>query len=343
VTVPLVGLPQEISTVESTAEVAKGVGDFVLATYWAPTPLPANRQFFFQVYGTSPVIEAIGLTVSNMDAATAPSSGLPEGYSVQFTRVFPVGNQEPPVTFVVPIDPIAITGPIVLRLSFEDATDLMTGSFSLDGGVTFQSPFPAIQAFELAPDGELLLGAAAIPAVEPPPSCPYSIAPARVRFQRMDQPSGDQAFRMSGTAEVPAGYPPSYEPPIQGVTLSALSGTGLAQGFVVPGGGAPPNAGCGPKDGWKQRGLTYTYTNESNLLPPACSTSANGLRKVKLVDTRGKNGRIKFSLLARPTSFSSGSPLPAAATIELAGPGGETICASTPLACTPSSKSLRCK
>src|SRR5262249_44319787 len=150
------------------------------------------------------------------------------------------------------------------------------------------------------------------------------------------QPSGDQAFRISGTAYVPAGYPPSYEPPIQGVTLTATSGTVLAAAFVVPGGGAPPNAGCGPKDGWKQRGTTYTYTNESNLLPPACTTSANGLRKAKLADTRGRNGRIKFSLLARPTSLSRGAPLPAAATIELTGPGGATICASTPLACTRS-------
>src|SRR5262245_8224775 len=248
VTVPFVGLPQEISTVESTEEVANGLGHFVVASYWNPTPLPANRQLFFQVYGTSPVIEATGLTVSNMDAATAPSSGLPEGYSVQFTRVFPVGNQEPPVTFVVPIDPLAITGRIVLRLSFEDATDLMTASFSLDGGITFQSPFPAIQAFKLSSDGELLLGAAAIPTVEPPPTCPYSIAPAKVRFQRTDQPPGDRAFRMSGTAFIPAGYPPSYEPPIQGVTLVATSGTGLVEAFVVPGGGAPPNAGCGPKD-----------------------------------------------------------------------------------------------
>jgi hypothetical protein len=342
VTVPLVGLTQEISTVESTEEVANGLGDFVITTYWDPT-LPTNRQFFFQVYGTSPVIEASGLTVSNMDAATAPSSGVPAGYSVQFSRVFPLGNQEPPVAFVVPIDPLAITGPIALRLSFDDATDLMTASFSLDGGATFQSPFAAIQAFKLAPDGELLVGAAAIPTAEPPSSCPYSIAPARVRFQRMNEPAGEQAFRMSGTAHIPVGYPPFYEPPVQGVTLVALSGTGLAQGFVVPGGGAPPNGGCGPKDGWKQRGSAYTYTNESNLLPPACTNSANGLRKVKLVDTRIRNGKIKFSLLARPTSFSSPAPLLASASIGLTGPGGESICASTPLVCVATSKSLKCK
>ena len=69
----------------------------------------------------------------------------------------------------------------------------------------------------------------------------------------------------------------------------------------------------------------------------------DGLRKVKLVDTRSRNGRIKFSLLARPTSFSSGAPLLASASIELSGPGGESICATTPLVCVASGKSLKCK
>src|SRR5262245_13279557 len=95
VTIPLVGLPQEISTVESTEELANGQGNFVITSYWAPAPLAANRQFFLQIYGTSPAIEASGLTLSNLDASTAASSGQPVGYSVQFSRVFPVGNEEP--------------------------------------------------------------------------------------------------------------------------------------------------------------------------------------------------------------------------------------------------------
>src|SRR5262245_55280525 len=343
VTVPFVGLPQEISTVESTAEVANGLGDFVLASYWDPTLLPANRQFFFQVYGTSPVIEATGVTVSNMDAATAPSAGLPEGFSVQFTRVFPLGNQEPPVTFVVSIDPLAITGPIVLRLSFEDATDLMTASFSLDGGATFQSPFPAIQAFKLSPDGELLLGAAAIPTVEPPPTCPHVIQPVKFKFQRLDAAPGDQKFRISGTVKS-VGVPPAIDPMSEGLTLAATTGTGLAQALIVPGGGAPPNAGCGPKDGWKQRGLSYTYKNFTNLLPPGCASSAYGLRKVKLVDKRAQNGTIKFSAVTGPTGFLTGTPGPAAATIQIGGPAGQTACANTlAVTCTASSKAITCR
>jgi hypothetical protein len=344
VTVPLVGLTQEISTVESTEELANGAGNFVVTAYWDPAPLPTNRQFFLQIYGTSPVIEASGLTVSNLDAATAASSGLPTGYSVQFSRVFPLGNQEPPVAAAVPINPSTISGPIVLRLSFDDPTDMLTASFSLDGGANFQSPFPALQAFKLAPDGELLLGAAAIPTVVQPGECPYGIDPAKVRFQRLADPIGQQSFRVSGTASIPipTGGPPFIEPPAQGAAIAAISGSGHLEAFTIPGGGAPPNAGCGPKDGWSQRGTTYTYKNESGLLPPACTTSANGLEKVKIADKRTRNGTIKFSLLARRTAFYPDASA-AAVSIRLGDPGPGSICATTPLSCSPTGNSIKCK
>jgi len=345
VSVPFVGLPQEISTVESTEELANGLGNFVVTTYWDPAPLPVNRQFFLQVYGTSPVIEATGITLSNLDAAMAAGSGAPEGYSVQFSRVFPLGNQLPPVTEVVGIDSGTITGPIALRLTFDDATDLMTASFSLDGGTTFQSPSAAIQAFKLSPDGELLIGAAAIPTSGPPPTCPYVIQPAKVKFQRVDAAPGEQKFRMSGSAHIPLGVPPFIDPPSEGLTLAATTGTGLTQPIVVPGGGAPPNAGCGPKDGWSQRGLSYTYKNFTNLLPPGCTTSAYGLRKLKFIDSRPRNGLIKFSAVAGPTAFlTGGGSGPAAATIQIGDPFGQTACATTlALNCTATPRVITCK
>src|SRR5262245_11855404 len=344
VNVSFVGLPQEISTVESTEELANGLGNFVITTYWDPAPLGTNRQFFFQLYGTNPVIEATGLTVSNLDAEGAAGGGLPVGYSVQFSRVFPLGNQEPPVAHVVPIDFGSVSGAFALRLTFDDATDLMTASFSLDGGATFQSPFPAIQAFKLAPDGELLIGAAAIPTNGPPPACPYVIQPAKVKFQRIDAPPGEQKFRMSGHAHIPLGVPPFIDPPSEGLMLAATTGAGLTQPIIVPGGGAPPNAGCGPKDGWSQHGLSYTYKNFTNLLPPGCTTSAYGLRKVKFIDSRARNGLIKFSVVAGPTAFLTGGSPPPTATIQIGDPFGQTACATTiGLACTASPKVVTCK
>ena len=61
----------------------------------------------------------------------------------------------------------------MLRLSFDDATDLMTASFSLDGGATFQSPFPAIEAFTVLSGATVLLGAAAVPRSTIPPCAEF--------------------------------------------------------------------------------------------------------------------------------------------------------------------------
>src|SRR5262249_17743217 len=58
-----------------------------------------------------------------------------------------------------PIDPAAITGPVVLRLAFDDATNVATTSVSLDGGATYQSPLTPTQIFDGHTTATLLLGA----------------------------------------------------------------------------------------------------------------------------------------------------------------------------------------
>ena len=205
ITVPLLGLPQEISAVESAAELQNGEGSFTITSYWDPTPLPENRQFFFQLYGITPggvpVIEASGITVNHFDAATAAGAGAPAGWSIGRQRFFASGSQEPPVQDYVAIDPLELTGPIVLRLSFDDATDLLTASFSLDGGTTFQSPFAPLQAFELLSEAEVLLGAAAVPASTIPPCA--GISSLKATFKRLHLPAGRQTVRATGDVVSP--------------------------------------------------------------------------------------------------------------------------------------------
>src|SRR5262249_42795885 len=92
---PLVGLTQEISAVEGAVEVGNGDGNFTITSYWDPTPLPTNRQFFFQLYGIGASVEAEGFTVNNFDAATAAAAGAPAGYSIGRERVFPLGGPPP--------------------------------------------------------------------------------------------------------------------------------------------------------------------------------------------------------------------------------------------------------
>ena len=344
VSVPLTGLPQEISTVESTVDVANDEGDFTLTSYWNPTPLGLNTQLFFQIYGTAPVIEAAGFTVNNLDVATAASVGAPAGYSIGIERVFPLGNQQPPVSSYVTIDPLTVTGQLVLRMSFDDATDMLTYSFSLDGGTTFQSPFPSVQAFVLSPEGEVLLGAAAIPAATPPPQCSAVVDPVRVKFQRYSFPPGEQLFRMKGTLLVGPNVPPVLDPVTQGVLLYATTQYGHLALYQVPP-GALGTAGCGLEDGWKLNGRTFTYVNRSGLLPPACNvSSANGRMKVKLRDDRAKRGHLRFGIVAKGTTFANGSATTAVAGIGLSDDGmGNPVCGNRLITCVPHGATVNCR
>lgn len=345
VLVPLVGLPQELSVVEGTTDVANGSGDFTLTSYWNAAPLPVNRQFFFQIYGVSPVIEAAGFTVNNFDAATAVGAGAPVGYSIGIERVFPLGNQLPPVTAYVPINPASITGQIVLRMSFDDATDLLSYSFSLDGGATFQSPFTPLQAFVLTPEGEVLLGAAAIPANAPPPACTLPLERIRVRFQKLSFGPGDQAFRMKGRFAVPTGAVPSFDPVTQGVLLFATSTAGTGAIYQVPSGAI--GTGCGSEDGWKVSGRTYKYQNESGALPPACTAfSANGLRKVQLRDDRATRARIGFTVVASDMTLVATGSSTGFAEIGIGGTdtsGNPIACAARALTCINNKSTQSCR
>jgi len=346
VVAPLVGLPQEISTVESTVELANGGGDFTITSYWDPTPLALNRQFFFQLYGVSPVIEASGFTVNNFDAETAADVGVPAGYSIGVERIFPFGNPEPPVAHYVSIDPLSITGQIVLRMTFDDTTDLATYSFSLDGGLTFQSPFPSLQVFKLSPDAEILLGAAAVPSSAPPPGCEVVIDPARVRFQKLSSPDGEQNVRMRGNLRLGPGVPPVFDPLTQGASFVASSTIGKTALFQIPP-GALGIGGCGPGDGWKVRGRTHTYTNKSGALPPTCdSFSANGLRKAQLRDDRVQHGWIRFAVVAKQTALQPVPGIPAFVAVQIGGQdmeGNPITCGSRLLTCINNVNTQNCR
>jgi len=343
---PLVGLPQEISVVEATTDVANGGGDFTLTSYWNPAPLPTNRQFFFQIYAVSPVVEAEGFTVNNFDATAAAAAGAPVGYSIGVERVFPLGNQLPPVTSYVSISPASITGQIVLRMSFDDTTDLMTYSFSLDGGATFQSPFAPLQAFVLSPEGEALLGAATIPTSAPPPQCTLPMDRVRVRFQKISLAPGQQAFRMKGTFGVPVGLPPAFDPITQGALLFAQSTAGKGVVYVIPP-GALGVGGCGPGDGWKLSGTTYNYLNESGALPPGCSAfSSYGLQKVQLRDDRATRSRIRFTVIAKDMSLIDTGGTVALVEVGIGGSdmsGNPIACSSRLLTCVNNKSTQSCR
>jgi len=163
--VQLGAVPFEISTAENALhEIGDGEGDVTMTSSWLP-PLPAtDTEFHMQLYSISPIIEAVGLTVTNLSPSTAALQGSPAGYTVDqsLTHGFGAGFSTLQSNSAS-IDPAAVTGRIVIRMSLDDATNMMTTSFSLDGGATFQSPFPPMHIFNGGvSDYDILLGAAAL-------------------------------------------------------------------------------------------------------------------------------------------------------------------------------------
>jgi hypothetical protein len=163
--VQLGAVPFEISTVENALhDIGNGEGSFTMTSSWLPVLPAVDTELHMQLYSLSPVIEAVGLTVTDLSPSTAALQGSPAGYSVNQSLTHGFG-----ATFSTlqsnssSFGPSAVTGQIILRMSFDDTTDMVTTSFSLDGGATFQSPFPPMHIFnDGVSDYEILLGAAAL-------------------------------------------------------------------------------------------------------------------------------------------------------------------------------------
>jgi hypothetical protein len=153
----------ELSEAEGAQGVQNGAGNFVATTFWAATLPTLDREFHFQLYGVGAIIEAIGCTVNNLspELATELGAGNVAGYSIrQQVTEFSAGTE---TGTSVSIMPASVTGEIALRISFDDTTDMLTCSFSLDGGATYQSPFAPVHTFNGGlTEYDLLLGAAAI-------------------------------------------------------------------------------------------------------------------------------------------------------------------------------------
>jgi hypothetical protein len=286
VTIPLgVGGVLEISTIENEDhEIGDGEGDFTMISDWGITLPATNSEFHMQLYSISPIIEAAGLTVNNTspEVAAQPPGGI-AGYSVSqsvtqgFGDGFTVIQQN-----AVPIDAGSVTGHIILRMAFDDATDMLTCSFSLDDGQTFQS-FPPMHIFNGGvSDYEVLLGAAGITPPSPPPT-PFLVP---MKSFEVKNPSTPAARKVRYTAKALGLYAPSFG------YLAGL-GAGLTvkvddttQCFFLP-----------PGNSWAQKsaGNGYTYRDSTGVYGPVKVMSVrranNGTFQTKAV-ILGKNGTL---------------------------------------------------
>jgi len=119
-----------------------GSGDFLGTSTWMGT-VPGSNQFYTMGINNVATDEDISIGIYNFDSVLANAFGVPQGLGVMFGRFGDVGTGDFDAQGVS-IMPSDITGDILLSLAFVDATDMFSGTYSLDGGTTFSSPYAAI-------------------------------------------------------------------------------------------------------------------------------------------------------------------------------------------------------
>jgi len=271
-----VGLALDVSNIENENALQDGAGDFAGTSYWLPALPGPDLEFHFKTYGLGPTIEAAGLEVTNYSATTvAAHPELVAGPAITHSLARINGGGFYVVqSSTVSISPASIIGEIALRLSFDDATNMLSGSFSLDGGATFQSPFAAVPIFVGLTQTELLLGAGSDvdTSPPPPPRPPVPVATKVLSVKDRSGPASRQVIYKVKSPVSPSDFNNSQPEP--GASLKVTI-DGTTQCFSMPG------------SGWKlsPNGLRSTYKDK---------TGAHG--PVKLADLITRDGVLRMSV-----------------------------------------------
>jgi len=274
------GAPLDISNVENATDVEDGEGDFTATSYWTGPPTGTNTQIHFQLYGIGATIEAAGLTFANLDADGA-GGGLPVGYSISQEVTFLGSSGGVPQQNTVAINAADITGAIVLRMAFDDATNTMLCTFSLDGGATFQSPFPALHVFQVVPSAEILLGANAIDVGgPPPPPPPTTVIQRMVGTKLLTVKSGTTPAARKVTEQITSANDPFSVLPSFGATLNLRVGN-VTQCFHMS------------QSLWRFRSSLASYSDHQGLYGPVKTVKIHRTGSGAVVVKMGMSGRIQ--------------------------------------------------
>lgn len=168
-----------------------------------------------------------------------------------------------------PADRFASRHPEVLHLHLDDATNQLAGSFSLDGGATFQSPFPTVTVFQGPTSEEFLVGAGASGTPSPPttattlPPPPQLVPLQRFRLRNPSTPARRQLLfqvKEPGSAHTVVG-----DPTVTGATLRVTVNAAATECFAMP------------ASHWRPSGRGFSYSDRSGLVHSAALTrSASG-------------------------------------------------------------------
>ncbi len=329
-----------ISAAQLFKELLNGRGNFTARSYWEPQEFRPGDviHMTFGNAGPGSVAGTFVFDLATIALRNATPDGMPTRYDVtQALARLPADDGVPVHDDVFSIDPATITGQIVFSMSFDDATDTIQTSISLDGGQTFQSPFSPLPVFHQVSYGSFLLGAD--PLADRPPcgsGVPVTHARTTLRTRRRTPPSLQETMRVA----LPAAYDPIRDGAQVRITAGDTSLVDLTGATVVPPG--EPSTGCDRRDGWVKRRSRFEYRNFSNALPPRCEPgSAQGLTSLRF-DTK----RRRVALGVRPLG---GPPLATDRVLTVTLIFGQTAeaaatgrCASVKSACDRRGARLRC-
>ncbi len=312
--VQLGSTPFEITTIENELHgIGEGEGNFTASSYWSPTLPAVDTEFHMQLYSIAPIIEAAGLSVNNFSAAVAAQqgNGALAGYSIGASVTQGFGPSFVTVeSHSVPFNPASVTGRIVLRFALDDATNMLTCSFSLDGGAIFQS-LPAMHIFNSGViDYDVLLGAAGLGSGGPPPPPPAVRAMPLQLFEAKNPGVSTQRKLTYTVSDRNAVGPHNLGNPLAlGATLNVKLGLSQ-QCFYLP-----------PGSFWTVRGGGYTYKDKTGVNGPVqqayIKVRSNGTLQSKAVIL----GRLGTVLIA-PSPGNQGD-------LVLHLSGGSDYCGST--------------
>ncbi len=344
------GLPLDISQVYYTSPVTRGAGNFTVTSAWASTSLAYGDFNHFSLFAYADPFnpyrqfEVVGVALSNPNQPDAP----PAYSATRFVVRFMGGAFEPLVLDSVSIDPTSITGQVVFRHVFDDSTDMVDTSISVDGGATFSQPFAPVTLFTETSNAVFLLGSdpladGAGPASPPELCTAGQLVPQTVLTIR---PAGHALF-VNTTITLPAALATGYDPRRDGLQLrieNDAAGDRLVDLTATP---IPPGgdgSGCAPEDGWERRRNLYTYRNGSNALPTECMPgSAGGLRTLRVDTAHATGGRLGVRATVRGIEGAASGGM--RVTIVLGGDaaaGAAGHCGVTNLTCTQRGRRVRC-
>lgn len=267
----------------SNTWVHDGSGSFSATAFWEPILPPEGYHYHFSLFtfgggGGGIFSEIFGIGFGGINGGLSMEQHRTEIDQTQ-------GIYQNTMLDYLPVAAAQITGRIGMRIELDDATNEAWTSFSLDGGVTWESPFPHGPVFVGRSTGQFLLSADPSADALPPCTevCCQALATASrssliLRKVGTDPIAGNDRLSLTATATLPAATSfPDLDPDSDGARLVVRgqpSGTVLLDAAIPPG----AFAGAGTA-GWRSAGggRVWTFADKRAAAP-------NGVTRMTIAD-----------------------------------------------------------